>query len=231
MTVTFAERYPAEAADPYCLAPEEFDALLDRAPWRRLAVLGDSIAEGLREDVPGYGPDSWADRLAAALRRRHPELAYRNLGRRDLRAAEIRATQLEPALDFGPDLAAVVAGGNDLLAPVFDGEAVEGEIDAIVAPLRKAGADVITFSLFDMPSAMDIPPELGKDLRERLEELFERTRAVARRRDTIHVELAPHPASSEPATYASDFRHASTRGHAVCASVTIQELGRRLGAD
>jgi lysophospholipase L1-like esterase len=229
VAVAFAERYPAEAADRYCLAPERADALLAGAPWRRFAVLGDSIAEGLREESPGYGPDSWADRLADALRRGRPGLEYVNLGRRDLRAAEIRDTQLAPALEFGPDLAAVVAGGNDLLARVFDGDAVEREIDAIVAPLRDAGADVITYSLFDMPRALDMPPELGRDLRERLDELFERTRAVARRRETIHVELAPHPASAERATYAGDFKHASTRGHAVCASVTIERLGERLG--
>ena len=40
-------RYPAEAADPFCLRDGEAAGLLAGHPWRRFAVLGDSIAQGL----------------------------------------------------------------------------------------------------------------------------------------------------------------------------------------
>jgi hypothetical protein len=45
-----------EATDPYCLRPGEARALPARHPWRRFAVLGDSIAQGVSEPVPGCGP-------------------------------------------------------------------------------------------------------------------------------------------------------------------------------
>ena len=227
--LAFAARYPAEAADHYCHSPERLDELLEAAPWRRFVVVGDSIAEGVTEATPGYGPEPWADRVAAALRRRQPDLVYENLGVRGLRASEVRATQLEPALELQPDLAAVICGGNDMLVHHFDAPGVERELDAIVGPLRVAGADVITFSMFDMPRALDMPPEFGNDLSQRLYEVFERTRAVAHRHGTLHVELAPHPASAERQTYASDFQHASSRGHAVCASLTIERLAAAAG--
>ena len=41
--------------------------ILAGARWRRLAVLGDSIAAGVGDPVDGYQDRAWADRLAAAL--------------------------------------------------------------------------------------------------------------------------------------------------------------------
>ena len=40
--------YTTEANDPYCLGPDRAGALLAGAPWRRLLVMGDSIAGGDR---------------------------------------------------------------------------------------------------------------------------------------------------------------------------------------
>ena len=228
MTVGFTDTYPAEAADPYCLSPEQADELLAGAPWRRFVVLGDSIAEGIREEMEGFGPDPWADRVADALRRQQPDLLYENLGVMGLRAAEVRAWQLDRALELEPDLGCVICGGNDLLVRRFDGAAVEEEIDTMVGALRDTGADVITYTMYDIHAALDMPPEFGKDLRDRLDDLFERMRSVARRHDTLHVELAPHPSSAQADIYASDFQHCSTRGHAICASLTIERLGAAL---
>ena len=116
--------------------------LLQDAPWQRLAVLGDSVAEGVREPHAGYLDLSWVDRIEASLRTATPRLAVLNLGRRNLLAAEVRASQLAPALAFRPDLAIVAAGGNDALRRSFDPGAVERELVATVGPLRRAGADV-----------------------------------------------------------------------------------------
>jgi hypothetical protein len=58
-----------EANDTYCLGPDEAGALLAGAPWRRLLVMGDSIAAGIGDPVQGYLDFGWADRLAAALAR------------------------------------------------------------------------------------------------------------------------------------------------------------------
>src|SRR5262249_2953846 len=96
--------YPGEAADPYCLRPGEAEKLLAGHPWRRFAVLGDSVAEGAGEPAPGYADEPWCDRIAAALRAHQPDLAYLNLGVGNTSAAQVRATQLPTALVFAPDL-------------------------------------------------------------------------------------------------------------------------------
>jgi lysophospholipase L1-like esterase len=218
--------YHAEAMDPYCLPPGHAHALLDGAPWQRLAVLGDSVAEGLGDPADGYHHRPWADRLADALRRHRPDLAYLNLGRRGLLAAQVRERQLAPALVFAPDLAVVTCGGNDMFAPVFDEDAVAAEIDALVAALRARGTHVITMGLFDITRAL---PQAGAALRRHLHQLSRLTREVARRHAALHVDLTRHPASADPGIYSADRLHVNARGHAVAAAEVIRSLGAHLG--
>lgn len=220
-----------EALDPHCLTVEQADAMLAGSPWTRFAVLGDSLAEGLGDEVPGYRDRSWADRVAAALERQRPaEFAYLNLGRRDLFTEQVRATQLQPALDFQPDLVLLVAGGSDIARRGFgEGEDVQADCDAIVAALRAAGAEVVTATIFDVTTSPLVPDERKAPLRRRLEDLAARIRAVAAAHGTLHADLAAHPAAGDRDIYSADLRHANRRGHAIAAAGVIRRLGERLG--
>ncbi|GAB2600509.1 hypothetical protein GCM10027168_37100 [Streptomyces capparidis] len=216
-------------ADPYCLTDEEAVFLLAGAPWRRFAVLGDSIAEGAREAVPGYPDLGWADLVAEALRLVAPAVEYRNLGRRDLVAARIRETQLGPALDFGPDLAAVTAGGNDMLGRTFDPEAVEAELLRLVRPLRDAGCTVVTLGLFDNTGSPYVPERFRAAIAERLRVLNGLTADVSARLGCLHVDLSGHPAEAQD-IHATDGLHLNTRGHAVVAAATVRVLAAHVDA-
>lgn len=147
------EEFDREAADPNCLSDEEADSLLAGACWRRFLVMGDSLAAGVGDPSAGYRSAPWSQRLREALERQQSGLEYVNTGHIGARAAEVRAGQLNRALDFRPDLAAVVCGGNDLLSKVFDADAVVAEIDTIVGRLRSSGADVIMWTLQDITQA------------------------------------------------------------------------------
>ncbi|MGR6320394.1 SGNH/GDSL hydrolase family protein [Micromonospora soli] len=217
-----------EATDPWCLREGESADLLRGHPWRRFVVLGDSVAEGMCEPVEGYPDLQWADRIAAELRAVHPGLAYLNLGRRGLRAHEVRATQVAPALDFGPDLALVVCGGNDAFRPGYDPDAVDAELTAMVTALRDVGADVITVGMFDVSHSPAVPPALQAGLGERMRLLSSHTAAVARRLGTLHVHLTDHPMVADPSLYSSDGRHGSARSDAIAATETLRVLGAYL---
>ena len=206
--------------DPEVLPDRDLAALVRGARWRRLAVLGDSVAEGVREPHVGYRDLSWVDRIAAAI----PGLAVLSLGRRNLRAAEVRATQLQPALAFRPDLAIVAAGGNDALRRSFDPGAVERELVATVGPLRRAGADVVLLELMDIVASGLVPREHAAALDARLRPLADLTRRVARRHGAILVAMRGHPASADPGVYASDRLHLNARGHAIVADEAIRAL-------
>lgn len=217
----------AEAADPFCLRPDEAQDLLAGHSWRRFAVLGDSIAEGVAEPVAGYSPLPLADRVAAELDRTGPGTAYLNLGRRGLRTREVRATQLDPALAFKPDLALVVCGANDALRPGYEtrADAVDRDLAAMIEALQAHGARVITLSIFVRSSYPSLPAWLKPPPTERMAILGRRTSALATRLGTTHVNLADHPTARDPRTIGSDGLHGNGRSQAIAAAEIIRALG------
>lgn len=203
-------------------------ALLDGARWRRIVVLGDSIAEGVGEPHPRFSNLSWIDRIVDPLRAASGGLALLNLGRRNLLACEIRERQLEAALAFAPDLAIVAAGGNDALRRSFDHAAVERELDAIVSRLRSAGADVLMIELMDIVVSGLVPHEHADALDARFSTLAQLTRTVASRYGAVLVPMRRHPASADPDVYASDRLHLNARGHAIVATEAVRALSHAI---
>jgi lysophospholipase L1-like esterase len=222
--------YPAEAADPYCLREGEAERLLAGHPWKRFAVLGDSIAEGLGDPAPGYPDQPWCDRIAAELKRQQPDLVYLNLGKSMTRSVAVRAGQLPEALAFAPDLALVACGSADMLLPGYDPARVERELRAIVSGFAEQGCDVITVGLFDGSYAQNIPKLFMASRRKRIHENARRTKQVAEDLGTLHVELTWHPASKDADIYSQDPRHGTMRGHAIAAAEAIRVLGAHLAA-
>jgi lysophospholipase L1-like esterase len=216
--------------EPHVLPFTRHVALLRGAPWRRVAVLGDSIAEGVREPHDGYRDLSWIDRIAEPLRAAAPGLTVMNLGRRDLRAGEVRELQLPAALGFRPDLAIVAAGGNDALRRSFSPDRVARELDAMAAPLRRAGADLLMLELMDLTKSGLVPPEHEAALDERMRALAAATRRVAARHGAMLVEMRGHPVCADPGVYSSDRLHLNARGHAIVASEAILVMGDALTA-
>ncbi len=216
-----------ERHDPYPLAPDAAAELLARAPWRRFVVLGDDLAEGGDPRKDRDGPP-WADRVAAALRSVRPELAYLNLGRRELTAARIRARQLARALTFRPDLAAVAAGGSDVLDDSFDADATEAELARLLGPLRDAGVEVVVLAPFCGRRSARHAAEDQAVLHRRLRLLAERTRDLALRNGVLHVDLGARPVRTGPDLFGADGRHLDAHGHAVAAATVVRCLGARL---
>ncbi|WRZ88546.1 SGNH/GDSL hydrolase family protein [Streptomyces sp. NBC_01007] len=227
--MTTTEGPTAEEADAHVLSPEDADRLLIDAPWTRFAVIGDSLAEGLGDSSAGYADAPWADRVLEALRRVDPGTEYLNLGVRHLKAAEVRTGQLGEALDFRPNLASVVCGGNDLLVRDFSAGAVEAELDAMVRQLRESGAVVFVFTLQDITKVF--PEQLGGGgLSGRIEAFNDLVRKVAARRGALVIDMWAHPTSRSRSVFSADMMHASMRGHAVLASAVFAQLGRYLTA-
>jgi hypothetical protein len=73
------------------LSDDELTELLRDAPWHRLAVIGDSMAAGVGDEIPAYPSGGSMATLARVLGRVHPDFAYLNLGERDRYAAEVRS--------------------------------------------------------------------------------------------------------------------------------------------
>lgn len=221
----------SEWTDPAVLPAAEAAAMLAGAPWRRMVTIGDSVAQGVREPVPGYRDLSWTDRVEEALGAVAPGFTALNLGRRDLVAAEVRAAQLEPALAFKPDLAFVVAGGNDMLRPEFDADGVRRELAAMISAFRAAGADVVTIGLLDITVAGLGPARYREVMSARTRRLAALTADVAAELGACHTHNPPdHPVAADPGIYSSDQLHLNARGHAFAAANTVRALAAHLAS-
>src|ERR1700749_3307063 len=115
--------------------------------YRRFVALGDSTTEGLVDIYPDGRYRGWADRLAEQLVELEPDLRYANLAVRGKRAAQVREDQLGPALARRPARASRRPGRTTRRPRHCDVAAVAGEIEAMTAALRAAGADVLLFTL------------------------------------------------------------------------------------
>lgn len=109
-------------------------------------AIGDSFTEGLNDPLPDGTFRGWADRLAGILGRGRPEFRYANLALRGKMLAEILDEQLPVALEIKPDLVTVCAGGNDIIVPGADVDAVAARLEEGVAQLRAAGINVVIFT-------------------------------------------------------------------------------------
>jgi lysophospholipase L1-like esterase len=221
---------PSELADPDCLSPGESAELLAGHPWRRFVVLGDSVANGPFEAVEGFTRLRWTDRVAAELTAATPDLRYLNLGRSGLRASEIRQTQLSAALEFQPDLAMVLGGGNDAFRRGYPeaADAVDAELGAMIEQLQAAGAEVATIGIFDVSHSPAVPDRIRLELRQRLALLADRARGLAIRYDTVHSDLSCHRRAGDATLYSADGRHGNARSDAIAAAEMVRCLGARL---
>jgi lysophospholipase L1-like esterase len=228
--VTSQRLHPAEASDPYCLTEGEAERLLAGHPWRRFAVVGDSIAEGIGDPWPGYPDQPWCERIALELSQHVPDFAYLNLGVQSTPSEVVRDTQLAPALEFKPDLVMVAAGGYDILNPFYNAPAVDAAIREMVAAFTEAGADVITVGLLDGSKSPVMPHVFKVVLRTRIRNLAARAAAIAADYNALHLSMTNHPAAVEESAYSADPRHGSMRGHAIVVAETVRMLGRHLEA-
>lgn len=118
---------------------------------KRYVALGDSFTEGVGDDDPTRpnGVRGWADRVAEQLSAADPDWGYANLAIRGKKIRQVIDEQLEAALALQPTLVTLYAGGNDILRPRVDIDALMTGYDDMVRRLREAGAAVVLFTGFD----------------------------------------------------------------------------------
>lgn len=194
-------------------------------PWRRFVALGDSITEGCGMDpVAGVEQVSWVERVACALAESQPGLEFHNLGRRGLRAAEIREQQLARSLELQPDLVSIAAGANDMLVPEFDREGVERDLEPLYAAFAGSGSTVFTFTYMNLPGSGLVPVEAARWVSERMEVLHEAVAALAERYDAILIDLYSNRDSADAGFFSRDLQHANAAGHAWVADRVVEVL-------
>ncbi|SFQ54997.1 Lysophospholipase L1 [Amycolatopsis arida] len=189
---------------------------------RRFVALGDSFTEGVGDDHPTYpnGVRGWADRVAEELARHEPELRYANLAVRGRLLRDVVAEQLAPAVAARPDLVTLYAGGNDLMRPRVDVDALAELLDAAVAELAAAGATVVLFTGVD-----GVADPLFRRMRGRTAIYNEHTRVIAARHGALLVDMWAMRELRDRRMWAADRIHLNAHGHATVARAVLAVLG------
>jgi lysophospholipase L1-like esterase len=200
----------------------------DRGPrdFRRYVAIGDSFSEGMA-DVDLSRANAylgWADRLAAYLARvpgqDEPTFGYANLAVRGRLLADIAGRQVDDALALGPDLVSIVGGGNDILRPKADVDALAVRLEDSVAKLRASDATVLLATPSD---PRDAP--LIKASRGRAATYTAHIWSIARRHDACVIDLWGMAALRDWRLWAPDRIHLTSEGHRRVALSALTALG------
>lgn len=186
-----------------------------------MVSLGDSFTEGIGDPDPQSpgGNRGWADRVAEQLSLGVEDFAYANLAIRGRLLQQIRTEQLEPALSLQPDLITICAGGNDVLRPGGDPDALAVVMDEFLGRLSATGATILLFTGPDIGET----PVLGS-MRGRVAIYNENLRAVAARHDAIVADMWALRELHEPRMWAPDRLHFSPLGHHTIAMMVLEAL-------
>ncbi|MGW9306956.1 SGNH/GDSL hydrolase family protein [Saccharomonospora azurea] len=190
--------------------------------FSRFVALGDSFTEGVGDDDPS-SPNAvrgWADRVAEQLARARPGLAYANLAIRGRLLPQVLAEQLEPALEMKPDLVTLYAGGNDLMRPKVDVDALCDDYDAAVERLAATGATVVLFTGVD-----GVEDPIFRRMRGRTAVYNEHVRLIAARHGARVVDLWAMRALRDRRVWSADRIHLNTDGHVLVAAEVLDVLG------
>ncbi|WP_026413354.1 SGNH/GDSL hydrolase family protein [Actinomadura oligospora] len=213
----------SEADDPWCLSSDQAADLLERAPWRSFATLGDSLSAGTGDPRPGYGGLGWPERVANVLRRVHPDLAYLNVAEVGATTSRTLRTQMDRLADVEPDLVHVPSGANDLFRadPDFTGIAAAlGEV------FRRAAATGAQLTVFTLGRAFVVPR--FPDWTDRVRRVNDIVRDLAERHGAVLVDMWDHPVNDRPDLLSADGIHFAAPGQAVMAAEVVKGLAHLL---
>jgi lysophospholipase L1-like esterase len=204
----------------------------ERRAYTRYVAIGDSFTEGMADPDPARanGYVGWADRLAAHLapmagdgggaNKASSAFGYANLAIRGRLLADIAGPQVDNALALAPDLVSIVGGGNDILRPRADIDALATRLEDAVARLRASGADVLLATPSD---PRDAP--LIKASRGRAATYTAHIWSIARRHDAHVIDLWGMDALRDWRLWAPDRIHLTSEGHRRVALNAFTALG------
>jgi lysophospholipase L1-like esterase len=191
---------------------------------KTFVAIGDSFTEGLDDFRPDGSVRGWADRVAELLADQLGSVGYANPAVRGKVLSQIVADQLPFAIAARPDLIAFSAGGNDILRPGSDPDAVAIRFDAALAELRTSGARILVLIGMDPGRTPVLRLVRGK-----IAIYNEHLRAIAARGGCEVVDTWALTPLHDPRAWGRDRVHLSSHGHDRVARLVARQLGTDAG--
>lgn len=204
------------------MATSEGSVVMASRTWHRYVALGDSFTEGIGDPEPQSpgGHRGWADRVAEVLAETTPDFTYANLAVRGRLLGQIVTEQIEPALALKPDLISISAGGNDVIRPGADPDALAARMDEALGRLRRDGATVLLFTGTDV----GFSPVFAR-IRGRVAIYNENLRAVAAKHGALVADQWSLTEIQDARMWDRDRLHLAPLGHHTVARMVLETLG------
>lgn len=193
----------------------------------RYVALGDSFTEGVG-DVDQARPNGvrgWADRVAEQFMLADPQAQYANLAIRGRLLGQILDEQVDAALELKPNLVSIYGGGNDILRPNVDIDALMRRYDTAIEKLRSAGIQVFTFTNMDVRDFNTF-----KHTRQRSALYNELLREIVDKHELILVDYWRMRDFSDWRYWSSDRLHMNAAGHIKMAGRVLETLSHDRGS-
>ena len=190
--------------------------------FHRYVALGDSFTEGVGDPDPARpnGLRGWADRVAEVLAQQTDDFGYANLAIRGRKLGPIVAEQVGAAVALEPDLVTIHGGGNDVLRPRVDIDALARTYDDAIARLSATGAHVVMFTIFDPGAGGIYGP-----MRGRMAIFNEWVREIADRHGASVVDMWRMRDIEIAGVMDTDRMHLNSSGHTHMAHAVLEAIG------
>lgn len=190
----------------------------------RLAAIGDSFTEGVGDEVDGV-PRGWADMVAHDLARLHGTVLYSSQAVRGRLMDAIVTEQLDAALslDPTPTILTLAGGGNDVLRPGVDLEALARKTLDATTRAQDAGVEQVVLIATADPSGAGLP--LGRLVHARGRAYTDLLRGVATDTGSLFVNVFDDETLHDPAYWIEDRLHLNAHGHRYAADLVMRTLG------
>ena len=192
--------------------------------FNRFIALGDSMTEGMSDEIIDGNYRGWADRVADVLAAEEPSFSYANLAIRGKLLHQVVEEQVPNAIKFiegKQTLVSFHAGANDVLRPNYKPELSFAQYEVGIKKLTEAGATVIIFTVVDKVDGKGKTAELWH---QRFSAFNENVRMVAKKYPVLLFEAKDAEFLNDRRFLAFDRLHMNAEGHRRLAQAVLAGL-------
>jgi lysophospholipase L1-like esterase len=197
--------------------------------FKRFIALGDSMTEGMNDEIIGGNFRGWADRVADVLSTQDQDFTYMNLAIRGKLVGQVLDEQIPVALPFiGNDinssqvLVSFHAGANDVLRPKYDPDRTFALYNEAARILHGSGAQVMLFCVLETFAAGS---KTGSALAERFREFNINVKKMAEEIGAVLLDPNPDAFWHDKGFMSWDRLHMNSQGHYRAAQGVLARLG------
>ncbi|MEJ6574060.1 MAG: SGNH/GDSL hydrolase family protein [Actinomycetes bacterium] len=201
------------------------------AHFTRFIALGDSMTEGMCDEIVDGKYRGWADRVADTLAKANPNFSYLNLAIRGKLLHQVIDDQIPSAIKYitgAETLISFHAGANDVLRPNYQPEVAYAKYEKGISDLTRTGATVIVFTVVDRVEGN------GKTARlwhERFSAFNVNVREVANKFGAIIIEADAAKWMADSRFLAKDRLHLNSSGHWRLSQAVLEKLEKDFDPD